>query len=104
MLSNKPSLISKQLSKPRKTSRKPPKRNAKSSKRIWTSSRTIKMARLTSSRFVGAQRHSGMLVDIVHRQADISKQKAALQKHAVVVKTQQKEVQTAALELGRSVR
>ncbi|KAJ6577315.1 condensin complex subunit SMC2 [Mycena capillaripes] len=32
-------------------------------------------------------------------QADISKQKAALQKHSVVVKTQQKEQQTAALEL-----
>jgi len=33
-------------------------------------------------------------------QADISKQKTALQKHAVIVKTQQKELQTAALELG----
>lgn len=36
----------------------------------------------------------------IHIQANISKQKAALQKHAVVVKTQQKEVQTATLELG----
>lgn len=35
-------------------------------------------------------------------QADISKQKAALQKHSVIVKTQQKEQQTAALELGAS--
>ena len=32
-------------------------------------------------------------------QADISKQKAALQKYAVIVKPQQKEVQTATLEL-----
>jgi hypothetical protein len=31
---------------------------------------------------------------------DISKQKAALQRHAVIVKTQQKELQTATLELG----
>lgn len=31
---------------------------------------------------------------------DISKQKGALQKHAVVVKTQQKELQTATLEHG----
>jgi structural maintenance of chromosome 2 len=35
-------------------------------------------------------------------QADISKQKSALQKHAVIVKTQQKELQTATLELGTS--
>jgi hypothetical protein len=34
-------------------------------------------------------------------QAEISKQKAALQKQAVVVKTQHKEHQTAVLELGR---
>jgi hypothetical protein len=33
-------------------------------------------------------------------QANISKQKAGLQKHAVVVKTKQKELQTATLELG----
>jgi structural maintenance of chromosome 2 len=33
-------------------------------------------------------------------QANISKQKAALQKHAVVLKTEHKELQTAALELG----
>lgn len=33
-------------------------------------------------------------------QAGILKKKAVLQKHAVVVKTQQKEAQTAALELG----
>lgn len=32
----------------------------------------------------------------------MSKQKAALQKHAVTVKTQQKELQTATLELGAS--
>ena len=34
-------------------------------------------------------------------QADVSKQKTALQKHSVLVKTQQKELQTATLELGR---
>ena len=33
-------------------------------------------------------------------QGDIQKQKAALQKHAVLVKTQQKDMQTATLELG----
>ena len=33
-------------------------------------------------------------------QASISKQKSALQKHSVIVKTQQKELQTATLELG----
>jgi len=34
-------------------------------------------------------------------QAEINKKKAALQKHAVVVKTQHKEHQTAVLELGK---
>ena len=33
-------------------------------------------------------------------QKDIQKKKAELQKHAVLVKTQQKDMQTAALELG----
>jgi structural maintenance of chromosome 2 len=36
--------------------------------------------------------------------ADISKQKSALQKHAVIVKTEQKELQTATLELGMFLR
>lgn len=36
--------------------------------------------------------------------ANISKQKGALQKHAVIVKTEQKELQTATLELGMFVR
>ena len=40
------------------------------------------------------------MVKVHFFQADISKQKAALQKYAVVVKPQQKEVQTATLELG----
>ena len=36
-------------------------------------------------------------------QASISKQKSALQKHSVIVKTQHKELQTATLELGMCV-
>jgi structural maintenance of chromosome 2 len=36
----------------------------------------------------------------VRFQRDIAKQKQSLQKHAVIVKTQQKELQTATLELG----
>lgn len=34
-------------------------------------------------------------------QANISKQKSAIQKHSVVMKTQQKEMQTVTLELGK---
>jgi structural maintenance of chromosome 2 len=41
-----------------------------------------------------------ILMNYIARQADILKQKTALQKQSVVVKTQQKELQTATLELG----
>ena len=37
-------------------------------------------------------------------QAEIQAQKAALQKHAVVLKTSQRELQTATLEAGTSCR
>jgi len=36
-------------------------------------------------------------------QANISKQKSAIQKHNVVMKTQQKEMQTVTLELGKGL-
>jgi hypothetical protein len=36
-----------------------------------------------------------------HSQANISKKKSAIQKHNVVMKTQQKEMQTVTLELGK---
>ena len=36
----------------------------------------------------------------MHLQASILKQKTALQKHAVTLKTQQKDLQTVKLELG----
>lgn len=64
------------------------------------SSRTTRKARLTNSRSVISSTALTFTKDMWY-QGNVSKQKAALQKHAVVVKTQQKEVQTATLELGQ---
>lgn len=49
---------------------------------------------------VSKQFPSNVLV-IDHLQTNISKQKSAIQKHNVVMKTQQKDMQTVTLELGR---
>ena len=78
--------------------------SARSSSVVWQSSRTIRTAKSTSSRW-----GSSSLLDSSFQaplanlswffQASISKQKGALQKHAVIVKIEQKELQTATLEL-----
>lgn len=98
--SNLRSMIYVWLFKLPKRSRKMLRMTARGSNAIWMNSRTTRVVRLKNSKYVVAGNAAHLRSAELHSQASISKQKSALQKHAVIVKTQQKELQTATLELG----
>ena len=98
--SNLRSMIYVWLFKLPKRSRKMLRMTARGSNAIWMNSRTTRVVRLKNSKYVVAGNAAYLRSAELHSQASISKQKSALQKHAVIVKTQQKELQTATLELG----